>query len=199
MKAALLFFISGLLALLFGIFVILEPTMVVNIVALAFSIILAIKGCKTLFDCLTLKKNALKVVVNGSPIDLGIQKRIRMTFFCDGLISFLVGLGAFIIAVSSFKNNSDGIMKAVVYIVAIGFFFTGIANYVESRRLKPYPILSDSYRSSFWVYIIASILLFAFPFFIGNAVMNIFGILLIVAGVSLFVWGWRVASLSRNI
>ena len=199
MKAALLFFISGLLALLFGIFVILEPTMVVNIVALAFSIILAIKGCKTLFDCLTLKKNALKVVVNGSPIDLGIQKRIRMTFFCDGLISFLVGLGAFIIAVSSFQNNSDGIMKAVVYIVAIGFFFTGIANYVESRRLKPYPILSDSYRSSFWVYIIASILLFAFPFFIGNAVMNIFGILLIVAGVSLFVWGWRVASLSRKI
>ena len=55
MKTAILFFVSGLLALLFGVFVITQPATVVNIAALCFSIVLTIKGIKTLFDTLTFK------------------------------------------------------------------------------------------------------------------------------------------------
>ncbi len=199
MKTAILFFVSGLLALLFGVFVITQPATVVNIAALCFSIVLTIKGIKTLFDTLTFKKNAINVVVNGEHIDLGIQKKIRLTLFWDGLISLVLGLVALIIAIYSFANKSAGIMKGVVYVIAAGFLFTGIANIIEGYRLKPYPILADSYKSGSLVYIIAAVLLFAFPFFIGNTVMNIFGILLIVAGVLLFCWGIRLLVIRKRL
>lgn len=50
MKSALIFWFSGIIALLFGVFVIVEPATVLNIAAVAFSLILAFRGCRKLID-----------------------------------------------------------------------------------------------------------------------------------------------------
>lgn len=199
MKSALIFWLSGLLALFFGVFTILEPTVVLNVACIVFSLLLAFRGLKRIFDAVRFKKNALKVVVDGAPIDLGIQKGLRTTLLVDGIGSLLIAVCAFVLTLTSIKNGGTGTMKVVAYAVAAGFLYTGIANLIESHRLKPYPLLSETFRSNSLVFIIAAVLLFAFPFFIGQTVMNIFGIILIVAGVSLFVWGIRIFSLSRKI
>ncbi len=199
MKSAILFWCAGLIALLFGIFTIMEPATVLNIACIVFSLILALRGLKRIVDAIRFKKNALTVVVDGAQIDLGIQKRIRTTLLWDGIGSLVIGIAAFVLTLLSLKDGGEATMKGVVYAVAAGFMYTGVANLIESHRLKPYPVLSDAFRSNSLIFILTSILLFAFPFFIGQTVMNIFGIILIIAGVSLFVWGIRIFSLSRRI
>lgn len=199
MKSALLFWISGIVALVFGILAIIEPATVLNVAAVVFSAILIVRGVKRIVDAIRFRKNAVSVVVDGAQIDLGIQKKIRLTLLWDGVGSLIIGIAALVVAVTSFSNGGEGIVKGAVYAVAAGFLYTGIANLIESHRLKPYAVLSEIYRSNSFVYILASIILFAFPFFIGHTVMNIFGILMIITGVSLFVWGIRVFSLGRNL
>lgn len=199
MKSALLFWISGIVALVFGILAIIEPATVLNVAAVVFSAILIVRGGKRIVDAIRFRKNAVSVVVDGAQIDLGIQKKIRLTLLWDGVGSLIIGIAALVVAVTSFSNGGEGIVKGAVYAVAAGFLYTGIANLIESHRLKPYAVLSEIYRSNSFVYILASIILFAFPFFIGHTVMNIFGILMIITGVSLFVWGIRVFSLRRSL
>ena len=192
MKSALMFWLSGIIALLFGVFVIVQPATVLNIAAVAFSVILALRGLKKLVDALRFSRRAVKVSVNGSSIDSGVQKKIKFTILIDGIISAFLGVLAFVLALSFLQSRSDGIMKAVIYVIAAGFMYTGIVNIVENYRLRPYSDLSTVFRGNGLVYIIASVLLFIFPAFVGEALMNIFGILLIIAGVCVFVWGIRV-------
>lgn len=199
MKSAMLFWAAGIVALLFGVFAIVEPAAVLNIASIVFSVILILRGFKRVWDAIRFKKNAVKVVVDGAQIDLGIQKRIRLTLLWDGIGALAIGIAALVVAITSISNGGEGIVKGAVYAVAAGFLYTGIANLIESHRLRPYAVLSEVYRSNSFVYILASVVLFAFPFFIGHTVMNIFGIIMIIAGVSLFVWGIRVFSLSRNL
>lgn len=199
MKSALIFWLAGLLALFFGIFTILEPTVVLNVACIVFSLLLAFRGLKRICDAIRFKKNALKVVVDGAPIDLGIQKGLRMTLLWDGIGSLVIAIAAFVLTVVSIDKGGEGTMKGIVYAVAAGFLYTGCANLIESHRLKPYPLLRETFRSNSLVFIVAAVLLFAFPFFIGQTVMNIFGIILIISGVSLFVWGIRIFSLSRRM
>lgn len=199
MKSAFLFWCAGLIALVFGVFTIVEPAAVLNIACIVFSVILLLRGLKRVVDAIRFKKNALKVVVDGAQIDLGIQKSIRLTLLWDGIGALLIGALTLVFTLTSMSKGGAETMRWVVYCVAAGFLYTGIANLIESHKLKPYPLLSSTFRSNSLVFILASILLFAFPFFIGETVMNIFGIILIIMGVSLFVWGIRIFSLSRRI
>ena len=50
MKNSIYYFVSGLIAVLFGVFIILNPNAVVNIAAFLFSVVLLIKGLRTLFN-----------------------------------------------------------------------------------------------------------------------------------------------------
>ncbi len=195
MKSAILFWLSGVIALLFGVFVIVQPTTVLNIAAVAFSIILALRGCRKLIDALRFSRKAVKVSVNGSSIESETQKKIKFTILIDGIISAALGILALAFALSFLQSKSDGIMKGVIYVIAAGFLYTGIVNMIENYRLKPYSDLSDVFNGNGLIYIIASVLLFIFPAFVGQTIMNIFGILLIVAGVCIFVWGIRVCIL----
>lgn len=195
MKSALIFWLSGVIALLFGVFVIVQPATVLNIAAVAFSIILALRGLRKLLDALRFSHKAVKVCVNGSEIDSENQKKIKFTILIDGIISASLGILALAFALSFLRSGSDGIMKGVIYVIAAGFLYTGIVNIVENYRLKPYADLGDVFNGNGLVYIIASVLLFIFPAFVGQTLMNIFGIVLIVAGVSIFVWGIRVCIL----
>lgn len=198
MKSAILFWLSGIIALLFGVFVIVAPTTVLNIAAVAFSIILAFRGCRKLIDALRFSRKAVKVVVNGSPIDTEEQKKIKFTMLLDGIISAFLGALALIFALAFLKNNSDGIMKGVIYVIAAGFLYTGIVNLIENHRLKPYSDLSTLFNGNGIVYIVAAVLLFIFPAFVGQTLMNVFGIILIIAGVCVFIWGVRVFILVRE-
>ncbi len=198
MKSALLFWIAGILALIFGVFAIVEPAAVLNIACIVFSAILIIRGLKRLFDAVRFKKKAVKVSVNGAEIDLGIQKNIRLTMIWDGVGALVIGSVTLGLVLRSMSKGGAETMKWLVYLVAAGFLYTGCVALLESHKLKPYPLLSSSFRSNSLVFIIASVLLFAFPFFIGATVMNIFGIILIILGVSLFVWGIRIFSVSRH-
>ena len=195
MKSALIFWLFGVITLLFGVFVIVQPATVLNIAAVAFSIILALRGLRKLIDALHFSRKAVKVSVNGAPIESGVQKKIKFTILIDGIISAALGVLALAFALSFLQSRSDGIMKVVIYIIAAGFLYTGIVNIIENYRLKPYADLSSVFNGNGLVYIIASVLLFIFPAFVGQTLMNIFGILLIIAGVCIFVWGIRVCVL----
>lgn len=199
MKSAILFWAAGIIALLFGVLAIVEPATVLNIASIVFSVILIFRGLRRVWDAIRFRKNAVKVVVDGAQIDLGIQKKIRLTLLWDGIGALVIGIAALVIAITSISNGGEGIVRGAVYAVAAGFLYTGIANLIESHRLKPYAVLCEIYRSNSFVYILASVVLFAFPFFVGHTVMNIFGIIMIVVGVSLFVWGIRVFTLARNL
>ncbi len=198
MKSAILFWLSGIIALLFGVFVIVEPATVLNIAAVAFSLILAFRGLRKLIDALRFSRKAVKVVVNGSPIDTEEQKKIKFTMLLDGIISAFLGVLALIFALAFLKNKSDGIMKGVIYVIAAGFLYTGIVNLIENHRLKPYAALSTVFNGNGIVYIVAAVLLFIFPAFVGQTLMNVFGIILIIAGVCVFIWGVRVFILVRE-
>ena len=199
MKSAVLLWIEGILAVVFGVFIIVRPAAVLSIAVLVFSIILAFRGIMRLVDAIRFRKSAVQVVVDGKSIDLGIQKRIRETLLTDGIIAFVIGIASFIVGISAFRNGGVSLMKGVVYAVAVGFLITGIANLIESHSLKPYPALHSIYHSSSIAYIVAAVILFVFPFFVGQTFMTVFGVIVITAGIISFIWGCRVYAVSKKI
>lgn len=198
MKSAILFWLSGIIAVLFGVFAIVQPATVLNIAAVAFSVILVIRGFRKIVDAPLFGRKAVRVVVNGSPIATETQKKIKLTILLDGIISTLLGLLAFVFALTSLRDKSDGIMKIVIYIIAAGYLYTGIVNLIENHRLKPYTDLSILFKGNGIIYIVAALILAIFPVFVGETFMNIFGIILIIAGVCVFIWGIRVFVLIRE-
>lgn len=197
MKSIFLLLATGLLSVVFGFFVILRPATVINIASLVFSIVLILSGAKTLFSAVSLH-NKIKNLI-GSSITEKMEKSAQYTFFYDGLVVFSIGVACFVIALYSLINNSTSILKAIVYIVAVALFLSSIVSFVEGKRLKAFlPIYEVSLTNSL-AQVISSILLFAFPFFVGHTVMYIFGIITIVFGLVLLIWSIRLWYVERKV
>ena len=140
MKNSIYYFISGIIVVVFGVFVILNPSAVVNIAAFLFSVVLLLKGFRTLFNTLRFDSVASKVRINGIEINIDTKKGVRKTMYINALISVLVGLIALIISIVAMVKKSSSIMKIVVYVVASGFLVSGVTGILENRKMKSWTL-----------------------------------------------------------
>ena len=81
MKNSIYYFVSGIIVVVFGVFIILNPNAVVNIAAFLFSIVLFIKGMRTLINTIRFDSVASKVSVEGVSISLDSRKRVKKTMY----------------------------------------------------------------------------------------------------------------------
>ena len=189
MKNSIYYFISGIIVVVFGIFVILNPSAVVNIAAFLFSVVLLLKGLRTLFNTLRFDSVASKVSINGIEINIDSKKGVRKTMYINALISVLVGLIALIISIVAMVKKSSSIMKIVVYVVASGFLVSGVTGILENRKMKSWTGLDEAIGEKTIFQLIVALVLFIFPSLIGNVFMNILGAIVVAFGALYFAWG----------
>ena len=189
MKNSIYYFISGIIVVVFGVFVILNPSAVVNIAAFLFSVVLLLKGLRTLFNTLRFDSVASKVRINGIEINIDTKKGVRKTMYINALISVLVGLIALIISIVAMVKKSSSIMKIVVYVVASGFLVSGVTGILENRKMKSWTGLDEAIGEKTIFQFIVALVLFIFPSLIGNVFMNILGAIVVAFGALYFAWG----------
>ena len=189
MKNSIYYFISGIIVVVFGVFVILNPSAVVNIAAFLFSVVLLLKGLRTLFNTLRFDSVASKVRINGIEINIDTKKGVRKTMYINALISVLVGLIALIISIVAMVKKSSSIMKIVVYVVASGFIVSGVTGILENRKMKSWTGLDEAIGEKTIFQLIVALVLFIFPSLIGNVFMNILGAIVVAFGALYFAWG----------
>ena len=189
MKNSIYYFISGIIVVVFGVFVILNPSAVVNIAAFLFSVVLLLKGFRTLFNTLRFDSVASKVRTNGIEINIDNKKGVRKTMYINALISVLVGLIALIISIVAMVKKSSSIMKIVVYVVASGFLVSGVTGILENRKMKSWTGLDEAIGEKTIFQLIVALVLFIFPSLIGNVFMNILGAIVVAFGALYFAWG----------
>ena len=189
MKNSIYYFISGIIVVVFGIFVILNPSAVVNIAAFLFSVVLLLKGLRPLFNTLRFDNVASKVSINGIEINIDTKKGVRKTMYINALISVLVGLIALIISIVAMVKKSSSIMKIVVYVVASGFLVSGVTGILENRKMKSWTGLDEAIGEKTIFQLIVALVLFIFPSLIGNVFMNILGAIVVAFGALYFAWG----------
>ena len=189
MKNSIYYFISGIIVVVFGVFVILNPSVVVNIAAFLFSVVLLLKGLRTLFNTLRFDSVASKVSINGIEINIDTKKGVRKTMYINALISVLVGLIALIISIVAMVKKSSSIMKIVVYVVASGFLVSGVTGILENRKMKSWTGLDEAIGEKTIFQFIVALVLFIFPSLIGNVFMNILGAIVVAFGALYFAWG----------
>ena len=189
MKNSIYYFISGIIVVVFGVFVILNPSVVVNIAAFLFSVVLLLKGLRTLFNTLRFDSVASKVRINGIEINIDTKKGVRKTMYINALISVLVGLIALIISIVAMVKKSSSIMKIVVYVVASGFLVSGVTGILENRKMKSWTGLDEAIGEKTIFQFIVALVLFIFPSLIGNVFMNILGAIVVAFGALYFAWG----------
>ena len=189
MKNSIYYFISGIIVVVFGVFIILNPSAVVNIAAFLFSVVLLLKGLRTLFNTLRFDSVASKVRINGIEINIDTKKGVRKTMYINALISVLVGLIALIISIVAMVKKSSSIMKIVVYVVASGFLVSGVTGILENRKMKSWTGLDEAIGEKTIFQFIVALVLFIFPSLIGNVFMNILGAIVVAFGALYFAWG----------
>ena len=189
MKNSIYYFISGIIVVVFGIFVILNPSAVVNIAAFLFSVVLLLKVLRTLFNTLRFDNVASKVSINGIEINIDTKKGVRKTMYLNAFISLLVGLIALIISIVAMVKKSSSIMKIVVYVVASGFLVSGVTGILENRKMKSWTGLDEAIGEKTIFQLIVALVLFIFPSLIGNVFMNILGAIVVAFGALYFAWG----------
>lgn len=189
MKNSIYYFISGIIVVVFGVFVILNPSAVVNIAAFLFSVVLLLKGLRTLFNTLRFDSVASKVSINGIEINIDSKKGVRKTMYLNAFISVLVGLIALIISIVAMVKKSSSIMKIVVYVVASGFLVSGVTGILENRKMKSWTGLDEAIGEKTIFQLIVALVLFIFPSLIGNVFMNILGAIVVAFGALYFAWG----------
>ena len=189
MKNSIYYFISGIIVVVFGVFVILNPSAVVNIAAFLFSVVLLLKGLRTLFNTLRFDSVASKVSINGIEINIDSKKGVRKTMYINALISVLVGLIALIISIVAMVKKSSSIMKIVEYVVASGFLVSGVTGILENRKMKSWTGLDEAIGEKTIFQLIVALVLFIFPSLIGNVFMNILGAIVVAFGALYFAWG----------
>ena len=189
MKNSIYYFISGIIVVVFGVFVILNPSAVVNIAAFLFSVVLLLKGLRTLFNTLRFDSVASKVRINGIEINIDTKKGVRKTMYINALISILVGLIALIISIVAMVKKSSSIMKIVVYVVASGFLVSGVTGILENRKMKSWTGMDEAIGEKTIFQLIVALVLFIFPSLIGNVFMNILGAIVVAFGALYFAWG----------
>ena len=189
MKNSIYYFISGIIVVVFGIFVILNPSAVVNIAAFLFSVVLLLKGLRTLFNTLRFDNVASKVSINGIEINIDTKKGVRKTMYLNAFISLLVGLIALIISIVAMVKKSSSIMKIVVDVVASGFLVSGVTGILENRKMKSWTGLDEAIGEKTIFQLIVALVLFIFPSLIRNVFMNILGAIVVAFGALYFAWG----------
>ena len=189
MKNSIYYFVSGIIVVIFGVFVILNPSAVVNIAAFLFSVVLLLKGMRTFVNTLRFDNVASKVSINGIEINIDSKKEVRKTMYLNAFISVLIGLIALIISIVAMVRKSSSIMKIVVYVVASGFLISGVTGILENRKMKSWTGMNEVIGEKTLFHLIVSLVLFIFPSLIGNVFMNILGAVVVTFGALYFAWG----------
>lgn len=189
MKNSIYYFVSGIIVVIFGVFVILNPSAVVNIAAFLFSVVLLLKGMRTFVNALRFDNVASKVSINGIEINIDSKKEVRKTMYLNAFISVLIGLIALIISIVAMVRKSSSIMKIVVYVVASGFLISGVTGILENRKMKSWTGMNEVIGEKTLFHLIVALVLFIFPSLIGNVFMNILGAVVVTFGALYFAWG----------
>lgn len=197
MKNQISYILFGVLGVAFGIFMIREPETIINIAAFVFSVVLAIRGFRALFDTARFTSKSRKLIVNGVEVEAKLKSSVKTTMLVNALVSAIIGILALIIAISFLSTGNSGIMVGVIYIIAVGFLATGIIGFLENRLMKSSTELFEMFSDRFFLYIIVGVLLLLFPLLIGHTVITIAGIAVLVSSAFSVVGG--VLSLVNHI
>ncbi|MBQ0071579.1 MAG: hypothetical protein KBS81_06955 [Spirochaetales bacterium] len=181
MKNLISYILFGVLGVGFGIFMIREPETIINIAAFLFSVVLAIRGFRALYDTVRFTTKTKKLIVNGVAVEAKLKASVKSTMLVNALVSAIIGILALIIAISFLSTGNSGIMVGVIYIIAVGFLATGIIGFVENRLMKPYTELFTLFSDRSVLYIIVGVLLLLFPLLVGHTVITIAGIAVLVS------------------
>ena len=199
MKNSIYYFVSGIIVVIFGVFVILNPNAVVNIAAFLFSVVLLLKGMRTFVNALRFDNVASKVSINGIEINIDSKKEVRKTMYLNAFISVLIGLIALIISIVAMVRKSSSIMKIVVYVVASGFLISGVTGILENRKMKSWTGMNEVIGEKTLFHLIVALVLFIFPSLIGNVFMNILGAVVVTFGALYFAWGFYLIKAKKTL
>lgn len=180
MKAQLQWILGGVLLLVTGIFVLVNPTTVMKIAVIIFGLYLMIESIFALALTWKIRKLGSYFTINS----------VRT------LASLAIG-----ILVLYFALTSPGAAVAswMVYLVAAWLLVSSLLELLEIWMLKRSGYESFGVTTSALVSLVISLIMFLFPVMINNAVFMAVGIVMIVIAVFLIIWAVRMILFERRL
>ncbi len=170
MKKYLPLFISGLLMIFVGLYMILRPDSFLTVVISVFGIYLIVDGIRTMIASYKLRD------VFG--------RGLRNMSAAKALIDIILGVVVVIIAIAS----PSLIPTLIVYIAAAAFLVSGIIDAVDLAFLSRAGIALNTLLLETVLSFVFSIILFLFPNFLTGVVMTLFAAILFASG-AMMVYG----------
>jgi len=182
MKKLLTNCIMGLLIAVLGVFILIKPNAFLKTLVLIFGIYVLLEGLSSIIYSFKLK--SLKAVF-----------RISLV---KALLNLFIGI---LVCYFSITSTSAAVTDWVVYLIAIELLVSGILTFIDTIYLKKLEVTGLAYfmGSDVVVSIFFAILLFLFPHFIGTVAITIFGVIILLAGVTMMFFGILVYSKVKKV
>lgn len=182
MKKYLTNVLFALITIACGIFVLVRPELTMNLLTLAFAIILVVRGLKGICDVVRFKKVSSLSYESEKPLITETKKKVRVTMLVNAIVSLVVGIVVFVLSIVAIAKNDDRMIKIMVYIVASGFLLSGIVGVVQGFMFKGHKALIDNFSYHSFLYILASVVMFVAPNLVGSTALIILGCILVALG-----------------
>lgn len=179
MKAQLQWLIGGVVLLLVGIFVLVNPTTVLKVAVIGFGLYTMIEALYALVMSFSFRSVGGVFTFNA----------VR------SLLSLVIGL-----LVVYFAATSSGASVAgwTVYLIAIWLLVSAIGEIVEIQALRKAGFDMFS-ASNAIVSIVLALIMFLFPVVVNNAIFITVGVFLILIAIGLIVWGVRMMMFEKRL
>ena len=164
MRKVLPLAISGILMVFVGGYMILRPDDFL-------SVVISILGLYIVFD-------GIRSIVSLVRYRTFFSSAVRTMAIIKAVLNTVIGV---MIIVLAFANPSI-ILDIVVYIAATAFLLTAVINFIDCLVLSQADVGYGTLGLESVISFIASIMLFAFPGFIGSVIMTLFAAIILAAG-----------------
>lgn len=182
MKKYLTNVLFALITVFCGIFVLAKPNLSINLVALAFAIILVVRGLKGICDVVRFKKVSAVSLESEKPLVMETKKRVRVTMLVNAIISLVIGIVVFSFSIVAMVKDSRTMRDVMVYIAGGGFLLSGIIGIVQSSIFHTHKALRENFSYHSFLYILAGVVCFVAPNLVGSTALIILGCILVALG-----------------
>ena len=180
MKAQWQWIISGVVILIAGIFVLVNPTLVVKIAVLSFGVYTLIEGIYSLI--------------------LSWAVRKATGIFRANIVRTLISTGIGILVIWAAASASGAqVASWAVYLIAIWLLLSGLSELIELFVLRRMGYESFGVVTGAVISIILSVVMFLFPVLVNNAVVTVIGVGMVLVSVFLILWGIKMLSFEKKV
>ena len=180
MKAQWQWIISGVVILLSGIFVLVNPTLVVKIAVLSFGVYNLIEGIWALVLSWAVRK------------ETGIFRANIVKAVLSTLVSIIVVWAAA-------TSSGEAVASWAVYLIAIWLLVSAIGELAEIFFLRRMGYESFGVTTSAIVSLVLAAMMFLFPVLVNNALVTVVGIGMVLIAVFLILWGIKMLSFEKRV